>query len=80
MGKPEMYGMDLAFEIDGKVSDKETINFGVREVRDYFTEEGYRGFLLNGKKVLVRSAGWTDDIFCGILLLQMKYRYSMCVI
>lgn len=63
MGKPEMYGMDLAFEIDGKVSDKETINFGVREVRDYFTEEGYRGFLLNGKKVLVRSAGWTDDIF-----------------
>ena len=25
MGKPEMYGMDLAFEIDGKVSDKETI-------------------------------------------------------
>ena len=73
MGKPEMYGMDLAFEIDGKVSDKETINFGVRDVRDYFTEEGYRGFLLNGKV--------GQMIFsCGILLLQMKYRYSMCVI
>lgn len=63
MGKPEMYSMDLAFEVNGKVSDKETVDFGVREVKDYLTEEGARGFLLNGKKVLVRSAGWTDDIF-----------------
>ena len=63
MGKPEMYSMDLTFEIDGKASDKETIDFGVREIKDYFTEDGYRGFLLNGKNVLVRSAGWTDDIF-----------------
>ncbi len=63
MGNPEMYNMDLTFAIDGKTSDKETVNFGVREIKDYFTEEGYRGFLLNGKKVLVRSAGWTDDIF-----------------
>lgn len=63
MGNPEMYSMDLAFEIDGKASDGEIVNFGVREIKDYFTEEGYRGFMLNGKKVLVRSAGWTDDIF-----------------
>ena len=27
------------------------------------TEEGHRGFLLNGKKVLIKGAGWTDDIF-----------------
>lgn len=63
LGNPEMYDMDLAFEIDGRTSDYETVSFGVREIKDYFTDEGYRGFLLNGKKVLVRSAGWTDDIF-----------------
>lgn len=63
MGKPEMYSMDLTFDIDGKTSDKETVNFGVREIKEYFTDEGHLGFLLNGKKVLVRSAGWTDDIF-----------------
>lgn len=63
MGNPEIYHIDLAFSIDGKVSDKETINFGIREIKDYFTEEGHRGFMLNGKKVLIRSAGWTDDIF-----------------
>lgn len=58
-----MYKMDLEFVVNNQASDKETIDFGVREIKDYFTEEGYRGFLLNGKKVLVRSAGWTDDIF-----------------
>ena len=63
LGKPEMYSMELTFETKGKVSDSETVDFGVREVKDYFTEEGARGFLLNGKKVLLRSAGWTDDIF-----------------
>ena len=63
MGKPEMYSLELSFVINGKPSDKKTIDFGVREIKDYFTEDGYRGFLLNGKNVLVRSAGWTDDIF-----------------
>lgn len=63
MGNPEMYKLDLQFVVNNQVSDQNTVDFGVREIKDYFTEEGYRGFILNGKKVLVRSAGWTDDIF-----------------
>lgn len=63
MGNPEMYRMELAFHVGGTVSDCDTVDFGVREVKDYFTAEGQRGFLLNGKPVLLRSAGWTDDIF-----------------
>lgn len=63
MGSPEMYNMKLEFFTDGKISDSENIDFGIRQIDDYFTPEGYRGFLLNGKKVLVRGAGWTDDIF-----------------
>lgn len=63
MGNPAMYEMELSFVANGKVVAKNNVDFGVREVKDYFTKEGHRGFLLNGKKVLVRSAGWTDDIF-----------------
>lgn len=63
LGAPEMYRLDLEFVTGNRISDRETIDFGVREIKTYFTEEGYRGFLLNGKQVLVRSAGWTDDIF-----------------
>jgi len=63
MGKPELYDMTLEFVKDGKVSDDEQLTFGIREIKDYYTSEGFRGFMLNGKPVLVRGAGWTDDIF-----------------
>lgn len=63
LGTPDMYRLDLKFETGRKVSDCTAVDFGVREIKDYFTAEGHRGFLLNGKPVLVRSAGWTDDIF-----------------
>lgn len=63
LGAPEMYQLDLKFNVGSKLSDAATVDFGVREIKDYFTPEGHRGFLLNGKPVLVRSAGWTDDIF-----------------
>ena len=63
MGKPELCNMHLEFMADGKVSDTEDIRFGIREIRSYLTEDGYRGFSLNGKPVLLRGAGWTDDIY-----------------
>ncbi len=63
LGNPEMYSMDLSFVTEGKESDGQTIDFGIRQVDDYFNEDGYRGFILNGKKVLIKGAGWTDDIF-----------------
>lgn len=63
LGKPEMYSMELSFVADGKVSDSQTVDFGVRQLDTYFTEEGHRGYILNGKKVLIKGAGWTDDIF-----------------
>ncbi len=44
-------------------SDVRTVRFGIREVSDYVNEEGHRGYKLNGKKILIRGAGWTDDIF-----------------
>ena len=63
LGTPEMYSMDLAFVADNKISDSQSIPFGVRQIDSYLTDENYRGFILNGKKVLIKGAGWTDDIF-----------------
>jgi exo-1,4-beta-D-glucosaminidase len=44
-------------------SDVRTVRFGVREVSDYINEQGFRGFKLNGRKILVRGGGWVDDLF-----------------
>lgn len=63
LGKPEMYHMDVAFVVGNKESGARGVDFGIRQIDTYFTEEGHRGFILNGKKVLLKGAGWTDDIF-----------------
>ena len=63
MGKPELCNLHLEFVEDNKTSDSEDVRFGIREIKSYLTDEGYRGFILNGKKVLLRGAGWTDDIY-----------------
>ena len=63
MGKPELCDLHIEFAEGGETSDIEDVRFGIREIKSYLTDEGYRAFTLNGKKVLLRGAGWTDDIY-----------------
>lgn len=65
MGSPEMYCMNLEFIPDGSAAamDEAEVCFGIRKIETFYTDDNQRAFLLNGKPVLVRSAGWTDDIF-----------------
>lgn len=63
LGEPVMHKMEFSFVVDGQVSDSKSVDFGIRQIDSYFTLEGHRGFILNGRKVLVLGAGWTDDLF-----------------
>ena len=59
MGSPELYHMTVCF---GN-SHSRSVRFGIRDIRSELTAEGHRQFILNGRRVLVKSAGWADDIF-----------------
>ncbi len=63
MGEPNMYNIDVKFVVDDVVTSAQNIDFGIRHIESYFDEDGHRGFKLNGQNVLIKSAGWTDDIF-----------------
>lgn len=63
LGKPELYELELEFEIEGQISSTEHIKFGIREVEDYWLNDIHRGYKINGQKVLIKGAGWTDDLF-----------------
>ena len=64
LGSPDLYHMDLRVEEkDGALSDTDAITFGIRSIEAYLDAEGHRQFVLNGRKVLIKGAGWTDDIF-----------------
>jgi len=61
-GSPELYDLRLSFRTENAVSDSRSVRFGIREVSDYFNAQGYRGYKLNGKKILIRGGGWVDDL------------------
>lgn len=61
-GKPNLYDLHLQFESGQAVSDTSHIRFGIRQVSDYFTKDGFRGFKLNGRKILIKGGGWTDPM------------------
>lgn len=63
MGSPEMYSLKLAFITENGISDSQKTDFGIRKVEQYLDRDGNLAFKLNGREVLLRGAGWTDDIF-----------------
>ena len=62
MGEPVLHELKLSFEIDNIISDSKNLSFGIREVEDYINNDGHRGFKINGKEILIKGAGWTDDL------------------
>jgi hypothetical protein len=61
MGNPELYKMDISFEMDDKVSDSQTLTFGIRNFMSKKVD-GYRQFYTNDEKVLIRGGRYTWDI------------------
>jgi exo-1,4-beta-D-glucosaminidase len=77
LGSPELYHLKLEIEDSETVSAISEVTFGIRDIRMYTTAEGYKGFRLNGRDILIRGAGWTDDIFLrdSAESLEMQVRY-----
>ncbi|MUH34623.1 glycoside hydrolase family 2 [Zobellia amurskyensis] len=62
LGNPDLYNLEVQFIVNDKISDATEIKFGIREVEDYWLDDIHRGYKINGKKVLIKGAGWTDDL------------------
>lgn len=81
MGEQALYDLALEVAIENRTSDKEQFRFGIREIEDFWNDSRYRGFMVNGKKVLIKSAGWVDDILLGDtdekVKAQMQYAKHM---
>ena len=81
LGTPEQYTLSVSVEVNNKVSDVRETEFGIRKIESRLTEEGYRQFTLNGKDILLKGAGWTDDIFMRdtpeSIIRQLMYVFDM---
>jgi exo-1,4-beta-D-glucosaminidase len=72
LGEPYLYNLRVEFEVDGAISDQAVTHFGIRKVEDYINPGGHRGFRINGHEVLIKSAGWTDDLLLRDTLESLK--------
>ena len=62
LGEPNMYSLTLSTEVDSKITSSESIDFGIRKIEDYINADGHRGYIVNGEKILIKGAGWVDDL------------------
>ncbi|GAB3788184.1 glycoside hydrolase family 2 [Dyella agri] len=76
MGAHPLYALRMAATVDGKTSDRTAAAFGVRSVDSRLTAQGYRQFLVNGKPILIRGAGWAPDMFLRDDPARMEAEFS----
>ncbi len=67
-----MYNLNLTFKEDSVISDEQYIHFGIREVSDYFNKEGFRGYKLNRKRILIHGGGWADNMLLNNTYENLK--------
>jgi exo-1,4-beta-D-glucosaminidase len=52
----------MQFRIGGAVSDRQEVQFGIREFTSELDAQQHRLFRINGQRILIRGAGWTPDM------------------
>jgi exo-1,4-beta-D-glucosaminidase len=62
LGEPNLYSLEINYEINNQISDSKKMKFGIRSVSGYKTDKGFRAYRLNGKKILIKGGGWTDPM------------------
>ncbi len=76
MGAHPLYPLQMAADVDGATSDTVGTTFGIRSVSSELTKQGYRRFIINGKPVLIRGAGWAPDMFLRDDPKRMEEEFS----
>ena len=81
LGEPHLYTLKMSVTVGTETADRGQIHFGIREVTDYINADGYRGYIVNGKKILIRGGGWADELLLDEdpkkLAAQIQYTKAM---
>lgn len=62
MGAPRLHQLRIAASVGGVPSDRASPRYGIREVTSGLDPQGHRLFRVNGKRMLIRGAGWAPDM------------------
>lgn len=61
-GAQNFYHLRMEFVTGGSISDREDLRFAVRQITSGLDSQNRRFFRVNGKRILIRGAGWSPDM------------------
>jgi len=77
MGEQPLHQMIVSvISADGQISDSQKIRFGIRQVDSEITSNGARIFRVNGKPIMVRGGGWSNDLLMRVDLDRMRKEFD----
>ncbi len=77
MGTPHLEHLSMSVRVHGQPSDQTTVEFGIREVTSEITGQGVRLFRVNGKPILIRGGGWSQDMMLRTNPVRLREQFRM---
>ena len=81
MGQPHLETLRMSFSITTQeathISDASSVRFGMREITTELTATGARLFRVNGHPILVRGAGWAEDMLLREDPERLRQQFEM---
>lgn len=62
MGNPSLYNIKVDFISGNRVMDRVEKKYGIREIKSHLDKNKNRVFEINGRFILPKGGGWTDDL------------------
>ena len=66
LGPQTLQHLEISFETAGRISDRQNVTFGIREVTSEIDAQKHRIFKINGRNILIRGGGWTQDLMLRV--------------
>jgi len=63
MGDPALYTLNARVWKGNKLLHSTKSRFGIREIEEYLTEEGHKGWKINKEPLIIKGGGWVDNLF-----------------
>jgi len=77
MGEPHLEHLTVNFSTQGHITDEQSTDFGIREITSELTSSGGRLFRINGKPILIRGAGWSQDMLLRTDETRLRHQFDL---
>ncbi len=77
MGNAHLEKVTVSFSVQGQETGEKSAEFGIREITSELTVHGSRLFRVNGKPILIRGGGWSQDMMLRTNAKRLRDQFRL---